>query len=151
MTTVQEVVRNHRAVSETFLVHAQTELDKGDLLQASEKAWGAVAHFIKAIAKDRGWHNDTHADVMRIGAGLVGATKDVDQQRTRFLAVRALHQNFYENELDGESVQSGIGHARKLLDALKEAEPNFPTRQPRQRHLPSSYLAERDNPGERAG
>ena len=33
--------------------HAQDELDRGDRLQASEKAWGAVAHQLKAIANDR--------------------------------------------------------------------------------------------------
>ena len=85
---------------------------------------------------------------MRVGAGLVGSTRDADQQRTRFLAVRALHQNFYENELDGESVQNGIAHARKLLDALKEAEPDFPTRQPRPHRLPRSYVVAQEDPRE---
>ena len=41
---------NHWAIALRFLDHAQEELDKGNRLQAGEKAWGAVAHQFKAIA-----------------------------------------------------------------------------------------------------
>ena len=41
----------HRQICEMFLAHAQEQLDRGDFLQASEKAWGAVAHRVEALAK----------------------------------------------------------------------------------------------------
>ena len=44
----------HQEISRTFLEHAEIEFGKGDLLQASEKAWGAVAHYVKSVAKERG-------------------------------------------------------------------------------------------------
>ena len=43
MTTSVEHVR----ISDRFLGQAQSEFERGDLLQASEKAWGAVAHYVK--------------------------------------------------------------------------------------------------------
>ena len=43
-----------RAMALRFLGHAEEELAKGHRLQASEKAWGAVAQQLKAIAEQRG-------------------------------------------------------------------------------------------------
>ena len=43
----------HREISTQFLEHAEDELRKGDLLQASEKAWGAVSHYVNSIARQR--------------------------------------------------------------------------------------------------
>ena len=48
-------VAQHQEISERFLSHAEEEFEKGDLLQASEKAWGAVAHYVKSVAKAAGW------------------------------------------------------------------------------------------------
>ena len=135
--TIAEAL-NHRAVSDRFLGHAQEELDKGDLLQASEKAWGALAHYVKAIAEERGWENDSHADVMRTAQGLVKATDAPRRQGRRLRSARLLHVNFYEDELDTDQVQDGIDDTRELLAALKEAEHRFPTRQPRRRPFPQS-------------
>ena len=43
----------HRKISTQFLEHAEDELRKGDLLQASEKAWGAVSHYVNSIARQQ--------------------------------------------------------------------------------------------------
>ena len=53
----------HREISETFLQHAEQEFKKNDMLQASEKTWGAVAHYAKAVARERGWPNRSHEDL----------------------------------------------------------------------------------------
>ena len=41
----------HQEISDQFLSDAEVEFQRGDLLQASEKAWGAVAHYIEAVAQ----------------------------------------------------------------------------------------------------
>ena len=46
-----------------LLAQAYEELEKGDLAQASEKAWGAAAQMLKAIAQERGWHHHSHRDL----------------------------------------------------------------------------------------
>ena len=43
----------HQEISDVFLEHAEDEFEKGDLLQASEKTWGAVAHYVKSVARNR--------------------------------------------------------------------------------------------------
>lgn len=36
----------HRETSAAFLLQAEAELEGGQLLQAPEKAWGVVAHYV---------------------------------------------------------------------------------------------------------
>ncbi|MCY4437059.1 MAG: hypothetical protein OXE05_06965 [Chloroflexi bacterium] len=50
----------HREISLQFLDHAEDELRKGDFLQASEKAWGAVSHFVSSVARQRNWPLGSH-------------------------------------------------------------------------------------------
>lgn len=45
---------DHRKISEEFMRRSKEYLSKGELLQASEKGWGAAAHAIKAYAASRG-------------------------------------------------------------------------------------------------
>ena len=51
----------HQEISTQFLTHAEDELRKGDLLQASEKAWGAVSHYVNSVARQRGWPLGSHS------------------------------------------------------------------------------------------
>ena len=46
--------------SRHLLTQALRELDQGDLVQASEKGWGAAAQMVKAIAEQRGWRHRAH-------------------------------------------------------------------------------------------
>ena len=120
----------HLEISETFLEHAEEEFNKGDLLQASEKAWGAFTHYVKSIAKERGWPNRSHRDVRDNAAILMRYTNDPGQSRGMFLAIDALHTNFYEEFYEEETVWRGIEYAEALIDALKAAEPTFPRERP---------------------
>ena len=40
----------HTDTANEFLIKARAHLAEGDLLQASEKAWGATARMVKAVA-----------------------------------------------------------------------------------------------------
>ena len=42
--------QRYQEISQHLLEQARRELDQGDILQASEKVWGATAHAIKALA-----------------------------------------------------------------------------------------------------
>ena len=45
----------HSETAGVFLTKAGGYLAEGDLLQASEKGWGAAAQMVKAVAEARGW------------------------------------------------------------------------------------------------
>ena len=50
MTLTQQPIESHDTHSRRLIRHAEEMLDAGDRLQASEKAWGAVAHRLKVVA-----------------------------------------------------------------------------------------------------
>ncbi len=101
--------------------HAEQELAKGDRLQASEKAWGAVAHQLKVIAEQRGWKYERHSQVYGIVERL--ATEQGNQQlRKLFPVAVGLHQNFYADVIPLRQLKYEIGMAKELLDMLRRAE-----------------------------
>lgn len=115
-------IPQHREISERFLSHAEEEFAKGDLLQASEKAWGAVAHYVKSVAKEQeDWDADSHAGVNRCARMLVVHTDDPKTNMSRLGTVNSLHANFYEDFYDEVLVKSGIEDARDLITAMKTA------------------------------
>ena len=53
----------HRGLAEKFLREAEELLTRGDYVQASEKAWGAAAQMVKAIAAKRGKELKSRGDL----------------------------------------------------------------------------------------
>jgi len=60
----------HLKLSEKYLKDAEGFLDKGDYVQASEKAWGAASQMVKALAARRGVelrsHGELHKEVIEL-------------------------------------------------------------------------------------
>ena len=82
-----------------LLAQAHYELHKkGDRLQASDKAAGAVAHAVKAIGCDRQWRHDSH-NLRRQIVNLLAA--EFGQPELNLLQGDAdqVHGNFYEDRL----------------------------------------------------
>ena len=72
---------NHTEVSRQFIEDAEKYLVQGDLLQASEKAWGAAARKVKAIAEDRGWEHKRHGHLFAVIGNIVADTGQTDLRR----------------------------------------------------------------------
>ena len=131
MVTVSEQRENEEKYAELslrLLRQAQDEFDKGDRLQASEKAWGAAAHAMKAAAERRGWRHNNHGLLFAVASQIAGDT-DNPELRTLFSVASALHQNFYEDWQPDISVQEGIENVKRLVEQMEElrAEPIQPS------------------------
>ena len=120
----------HQEISDDFLEHAEDEFEKGDLLQASEKVWGAVAHYVKSVARRRGWPNRSHPDVRKNANRLIDLTDSPRQNGLLFKSMENLHINFYEDTYADrpQDVKFGIEDARTLIAAMKMAETRLPVR-----------------------
>ena len=108
---------DHRLVSRILIEQAQLEFDSGDLIQASEKAWGATARIIKALAERRGWRHNRHYDYVQIIGRLEDATGR-EELRTDFHTAQALHSNFYEGWMTENQVRKSINEVRRLVSEL---------------------------------
>jgi hypothetical protein len=57
------LIQDHALTAQDFLTASDREFAAGDVLQASEKLWGAAgaaAHAIMAVANQRGLDHGTH-------------------------------------------------------------------------------------------
>ena len=119
----------HRKISAQFLDHAEDEFRKGDLLQASEKAWGAVSHYVNFVARQRGWPVGSHRHLIENANELIkGDPANAEYRRRLVRSVEALHANFYHGFLDEDSVRDGIEDARNLITALESLRVDGATR-----------------------
>ncbi len=104
--------------SRDFLAKARTYLAEGDLLQASEKGWGAAAQMVKCIAESRGWPHEGHRELWRAVNRLAHETGD-REILTSFGLAGFLHTNFYEGWLTHEAVESHLSKVEELLGKLE--------------------------------
>ena len=110
----------HDVHSRRLIAHAESELEKGDKLQASEKAWGAVAHRLKSIAEQRGWEYVTHQQVF----GIVERLADELGEELRYLFAYAhgMHRNYYVDAVPLEQIEYQISKVKELLAMLDRVE-----------------------------
>ncbi len=117
ITNTMTTAERYQAVSSTLFEQGQVELDAGDLVQASEKFWGAAAQALKAIAQERGWDHSSHAHFFSIVRNLVDETGDHHLVEL-FNAANMLHINFYEHWLEDIEIRTLVDQVRLLLNRL---------------------------------
>ena len=112
----------HDATGREFLAKARAYLAEDDLLQASEKGWGAAAQMVKAAAEARGWRHNGHAELYR-AIDAPAAEADDPQILRLFNSAGALYMNFYEGWMTRNLVDSGLTEVEQLVRKLDELLP----------------------------
>ena len=117
MATPEELSNRYRKMSQKYMRQAQEELNKGDLSQATEKAWGAAAESLKSIAAQRRWNHKNHGLLRDMATQLYmefGRLRVIDL----FGFLENAHTNYYEHRWDRDEVQLHIDRSRELLAEL---------------------------------
>ena len=118
--------QKYAGMAQDFRASAWEHLDKGDLPQASNKAWGLVAETVKAISAHHGSIIHTHRGILTVAnelfrlVGNAGDTETRDWISGIFLTARSLHSNFYENEAPENEVRGGLRLCEELSQKLYE-------------------------------
>ena len=121
-----ELANRHSEMSRRLIQQAHYELQqKGDRVQASEKAAGAVAHAIKAIGEDRGWRHGSH-NLRREIMGLMAAEYGNPALGILQQYADELHGNFYDDRLHDWHLRSKLADVTRLLDFLLEVRERGP-------------------------
>ena len=100
----------YAAISQRLLQQAQAELAKGDILQASEKAWGATAHAVKSACQRLGWNHHAHHH-LNAAANYIATEYGRSDLRLAFGYQEALHINWYEHQKEADLVQDEVNQA----------------------------------------
>ena len=120
-------VEHHLKTCRRLIRQAGYELDKrGDRVQACDKAAGAVAHGVKAVAAARYWRSGSH-NLRRRVVNLLAAEYDRPDLLTMQAFADQLHDNFYEDWMFEDEVRERLERVTGLLAAfteLLEREPN---------------------------
>ena len=122
----------YAAISQRLLRQSQEELDAGDLIQASEKAWGAAAHAVKSVAEKWGWYHQGH---YRLDASVhyIVSERGREDLLGWYNTVSVLHFNYYEHEIGADLVQSSINATKSFVEEMEkirnETRPGFPSQQ----------------------
>lgn len=121
MTTVstpEAIAEQYRQTSACFMRHAEAEFERGDLLQASEKAWNAAVQQLKAMATLRGMEHNDHWKLRLVARQIVDET---EQERIGelFGLGEGLHSNFYEQWMPEAEVRARMNNMRELIDLLR--------------------------------
>ena len=97
---------------------AWEELRDGDLLQASEKGWGASAQIVKALADERGINHRHHAVLQEIVESPVRETGDIEFDML-FDSAQGLHRNFYEGRMGHDAVERRLRRVEQFVDNVE--------------------------------
>ena len=127
MATPEEWANRYQQMSQKYMRQAQEELDKADLSQASEKAWGAAAEAMKALAAVRGWNHKSHPLLRDIATHTY---MEFAQPRVLelFDMLEWAHFNYYEHRLEHDDVQMRLAQSRELIGLLEEIRNSSPRR-----------------------
>jgi hypothetical protein len=111
-------VEAYLALHEKYLREAEELYARGDLAQAGEKYWGAVAALLNAIAEKRGWEHYSHRDYNVVVGRLYKESGD-KELLTAFGMAERLHANFHHNFMDKEIFEAHREEVLKLVEKLK--------------------------------
>ena len=110
--------QEHTLISREFFTKAEQALAEDDLLQSSEKLWGAAAHMVKAVAEGRGWEHSGHRELFQVVNRLANESGD-PELRHLFHVANSLHSNFYENWMAQDWIEAGAEQIGEFLEKLE--------------------------------
>ena len=114
------LIQSHSETSRHLIRQADEELERGDFLQASEKAWEAAVHAVESIAERRGWEHNSITHLFIAARWIAEETGD-NHIDTLFSLAYSLHINSKEGWMDDGTVVDNVADVKLLLDKLEKA------------------------------
>ena len=94
------LVREHAETAREFLIASDAEFDKDDLVQGSEKLWGAAAHAVIAVAQQRNWSCDKSHRSLKNAVIRLSREQGDPLIEAQFAAAEKFHRNFYHDDME---------------------------------------------------
>ena len=118
----QVVADEFMRAARRFLLQSEAEFAGGDLIQASEKGWGAAAESVKAAATLRGIPHRHHRELRQVADDIAEETGN-PRISELFTLMDGLHANFYEAWMRPNVVRIHLNGVHELVNLLESAPP----------------------------
>ena len=119
MTNQEYLTEKHTRIASRFLVAADRYFSEGDLLQASEKLWGAPAHAVKVFCIRRAWTHGKYSHLKRAMQRTTEETGD-DSWIDGFKVAYEFHLNLYNDNMVVAVFETNRLIVRSLVSRLQE-------------------------------
>ena len=108
-------VEDHRETALAFLEASDREFEEGDVLQASEKLWGAFSHAVTAVCRQRGWECGTHRQLINSARQLVTEDGSSDRDYADLAVAISEARHFYNNSYNRSMEDYEIEFGRPIV------------------------------------
>ena len=107
----------HIQTARQFLADADREYEAGDMLQASEKLWGAASHVVIAEMQRRGMKASGHRAMI---LAVRQFAEEFEDQRLDLLfdSAETLHANFYHGFLEEFRFEMRRQHVHEFVQRM---------------------------------
>ena len=112
--------KKHVRIARQFLDAADKLFDEGDIIQTSEKLWGATNHAAKVLCLSRGWRHSKYAHLKE---GVQRLAEEIGDSSLPlvFKVAQGNHINFYDDFMTAEAVDEDRRMVRALVEKLLAA------------------------------
>ena len=117
---MSEFGADHAQISVEFVRHSRAYLSNGELLQASEKGWGAAAHAAKLFANARALEYTRHEHFRDVISELQIETGNPGIFRWQQSA-NLLHRNFYDDAMTAPQIADHLDNVASLVNLIRQA------------------------------
>ena len=111
------LTQEHTQTAQGFLAASDREFDAGDVLQGSEKLWGAAAHAVMAVAQQRGWRFGDHR-ALRDAATRLADELDEPILASNFSVAEKFHANFYHDFMQDFEIPGDREQVRYFVNSI---------------------------------
>ena len=98
------LTQEHTQTAQDFLLASDREFDAGDVLQGSEKLWGAAGHAVMAVAQQRGWRFGDHR-ALQAAANRLADELDEPILASNFSVAEKFRANFYRDFMQDYEIE----------------------------------------------
>ncbi len=117
--------REHEQTAREFLIVSDREFAAGDILQGSEKLWGAATHALMAAALQREWPCNSHRAMSNAVQRIAQETGD-NQLPVQFSVAEKFHINFYHNAVPDFQIEMDRPTVHLFVDRMLSLVENGP-------------------------
>ena len=109
--------KEHVQTAWEFLEASDREFEAGDILQGSEKLWGAATHALMAVMQSNGQTMKSHREMQNAARRLAIERNDV-LILAGFDAAERFHINFYHGHMEDWQIADGREDVREFVERL---------------------------------